>query len=311
VLAAVDVGTNTVRMLLGEVSAGRVEPFRYYRRITRLGGGATQRDGLSPVAMERTLSALREAAQLIREAGVTSVRVVGTEALRCTVNGPAFAARVRAETGLPLEVVPGEEEARLSAAGVLAALDPRPRRCLIFDLGGGSTEFILFGGDALLFHRSYPLGVVALSERFPSAAGWRRQIHKVLGVLTDDLAEAGLGSAAPADCLLVGTAGTVTTRAALVLERAEYDWRRVNNLALNRRALFGLQQRLQRLGVAEREALPGMEKGRGDLIVPGLQLVLSVMALFGKESLTVSDFGLLEGLLLNLAQRERAGIGSD
>lgn len=297
--AAVDVGTNTVRLLAGKAAGGRVVPARYHRVITRLGGGFTPAQGLAPASMERTLCALQEMAGIIRDCGVKAVRAVGTEALRRAKNGPAFVARVRRETGLPLEIIRGDEEARLTACGVLSALEPRPQACLIFDIGGGSTEFILAAASQLSFHRSYPIGVVALAENSPSPAAQEDRIEEVLTDLAADLGQTRLTStAASPQVRLVGTAGTVTTLAALHLGMTEYDWRRVNNLVLDAGILRTMLDRLEGLSVPEREALPGMEKGRGDLIIPGLRLVLAILKLFGKESLTVSDFGLLEGLLL-------------
>jgi len=297
--AAVDVGTNTVRLLLGDTEDGRVRPDRYLRRITRLGGGFSNDKGLAPEAMERTLVALREMAAAVRDRQAAPVAAAGTAVLRRAVNGPEFATRVRAETGLPLAIIDGETEARLTAAGVLAALDPRPASCLVFDIGGGSTEFVLAVDGKIRFHRSYPLGVVALCEEEGAPGRQERRIDAVLEVLARDLAAAELlDTCLAADCRIVGTAGTVTTLAALHLEMADYDWRRVNNLVLGRQDVARWRQRLRGLDEAQREALPGMEKGRGDLIVPGVEIVTRLLQRLGKEALTVSDFGLLEGLLL-------------
>jgi exopolyphosphatase/guanosine-5'-triphosphate,3'-diphosphate pyrophosphatase len=299
--AAVDVGTNTVRMLFGEVLNGRVLPDSYYRRVTRLGGGATIEKGLSPEAMERTLSALTEMGGILRASGVDAVRAVGTAALRNAANGPRFVEKVRSVSGIPLEIIDGDEEASLCARGVLSALHPRPDRCLIFDIGGGSTEFILSRGDELIFQRSYPLGVVHLCEQFPDPDRQRMHIEQVLGLFLDDLASAGDA----AGSTLVGTAGTATTLAALHLQMTLYDWRRVNNLVIGIEDLKGMASRLNPLSPKERESLPGMEKGRGDLILPGIRIVLNLLERLGRRQLTVSDFGLLEGALLSLGNCER------
>jgi exopolyphosphatase/guanosine-5'-triphosphate,3'-diphosphate pyrophosphatase len=299
VRGAVDVGTNTVRLLTGRAAGGQVVPESYFRRITRLGGDFRE-SRLAPAAMERTLAALAEIASLLRTTGISQVRCVGTAVLRAAANGPAFVARVRGETGLRLEIIDGEEEARLGALGVLSALEPRSAACLIVDLGGGSTEFVLWREKPLL-HRSYPLGVVRLAEDFPDTAGQEACVAGVLAQLREDLEAEGLwAEAVAADCRLVGTAGTVTTLAALHLRLATYDWRRINNLVLTAGDLERLRHLLEPLPVAAREGLPGMEKGRGDLILPGLRIVQSVLALFGRQALTVSDFGLLEGILLDL-----------
>lgn len=303
--AALDVGTNTVRLLIGEVRGGRIEPFRYFRRITRLGGGFSPSGGLDPAAVQRTFSALREAASLIADAGVTEARGVGTAVLRAAPDGEAFAAAVRAETGIPLEIIPGEEEARLSAMGVRAVLDPMPERCLIMDVGGGSTEFILWEGEGIRFSRSYPVGVVVLSEACADAGEERRRIDEALAAFIRDLRAAGAEIAPPLP--LVGTAGTVTTLAALKLRMTEYDWRRVNNLVLTAGELDRLAATLEALSVPEREALPGMEEGRGDLILPGLRIVRSVLDLLGGDRLVVSDSGLLEGVLLAWDEKPTSG----
>jgi exopolyphosphatase/guanosine-5'-triphosphate,3'-diphosphate pyrophosphatase len=181
-----------------------------------------------------------------------------------------------------------------------SALEPQPETSLIVDLGGGSTEFVLWHRGRTRLHRSYPLGVVRLAEDAPQPDDQLRQIASVLDSLRCTLVEEGWWPvAAGPDCRLVGTAGTVTTLAALHLRMADYDWRRINNLELQRDTLEDLLQRLVPLSVREREALPGMEPGRGDLILPGLRVILALLEGFGRKSLTVSDFGLLEGLLLD------------
>ncbi len=271
--------------------------------ITRLGGGWSEREGLAPDAMERTLFALARMAETVRASGATAVRVVGTQALRVSCNGQEFAGRVRAETGFPLEIITGGEEAELSARGVLAALHPSPERHLIFDIGGGSTEFIYWHQGRILFSNSYPLGVVSLAEQYGGVEEQVQHIQAILDQLTCDLnaslGPGGLGEDRP--CLFVGTAGTVTTLAAMDLGMVDYDWRRINNHVLHHHRLQGMLEALLPMPVSEREKVPGIEQGRGDLIVPGLQVVLSVLHHFGSDRLHVSDFGLLEGALMSLA----------
>ncbi len=301
-LAAVDVGTNTVRLLVGEVLHGSITPVRVYRRITRLGGGFTPDIGLAPDASERTLEALREIATICDQAGVSRVRAVGTAALRSAPNAGAFVEKVRAETGLSLEIIEGTEEARLSALGVRSALDPNPADAFIVDIGGGSTEFVLAQGEDILFSGSYPLGVVSLCESFPETPDQTQRISAILDRLCHDVSSATTAESLPQGCVIVGTAGTVTTIAALKLRMSEYDPQRVNNLRLSRADLDGLSRELASLRVEEREALAGMEKGRGDLILPGIRIVTAVLDRFERDDLTVSDAGLLEGILLDLGR---------
>jgi exopolyphosphatase/guanosine-5'-triphosphate,3'-diphosphate pyrophosphatase len=222
--------------------------------------------------------------------------------LRTAGNAPEFVRQLAEKTGILLEIVAGEKEARLTAAGVLSALDPRPDDCLIVDIGGGSTEFILCHAGVALLHRSYPLGAVRLAEDFADTASMSACIDRIMAKFRAEIEEENLlRFVISPECRLVGTAGTVTTLAALQLQMNQYDWRRVNNLVLHKSNLCELLKLLVPLSVAAREKLPGMEKGRGDLIVPGLHILLAVLDLFSFEQLTVSDFGLLEGILLESA----------
>lgn len=300
--ATVDVGTNTVRMLIGECREGRIEPLHHFRRITRLGGRFSPENGLDPAARERTLSALAEAAGLLASAGVLQVRAAGTAVLRAAPDAPRFLEAVREKTGLPLEIISGEEEAVLSARGVLAALEPKPESCFIVDIGGGSTEIILWSQGRIAFSRSHPLGVVALCETCSDVEEEQRRIDACMADLRRDLEGEGFSSLrAP----LVGTAGTITTLAAVKLVMTDYDWRTINNTVLTKEELEGIASTLSALPPAERESYPGMEKGRGDLILPGVRIVTGVLELLGEERLIVSDFGLLEGLLLDLCEGGR------
>ena len=142
-LAAIDAGSNTLRLLVGKVTNGRVLPEFYLRRISRLAGGFTHNEGLSPEARERTLIAFQEFAETCRQAEVKQVRAIGTAAFRQAVNGEHFAREIREITQLPLEIISGGVEAEYMASGVLSALDPMPPHALIVDIGGGSTEFVL------------------------------------------------------------------------------------------------------------------------------------------------------------------------
>jgi exopolyphosphatase/guanosine-5'-triphosphate,3'-diphosphate pyrophosphatase len=295
--AAIDIGSNSLRMLVGEVVDDQVVPQHYFRHVTRLGGDYDPRTGISAAASARTLSALEIFAQILDRMKPICTRAVATEAVRRAVNGQQFVADALKRTGFTIEIIDGKEEALLSSAGVLAGLKPQPASALIFDIGGGSTEFIVIREGKRLWQKSYPLGVVSLAE----APDPDLVIERVLTMLAVDLRLADLSPLlAEAGCELVGTAGTVTTLAALDLAMTEYDWQRINNYLLPQATLHTLYKRLLPLPAAERELLPGVEKGRGDLIVHGAAIVLFLMNLLRKEQLRVSDFGLLEGILLSM-----------
>lgn len=299
--AAIDAGSNTLRLLIGKVIDGRVVPELYQRRICRLAGNFSQQEGLSAEARERALSVFREFSLICNEAHAQRSRVVGTAAFRQAVNGENFADQVREMTGLPLEVITGEEEAFYTARGVVSALDPVPAQALIFDIGGGSTEFILCVDGRVTWSRSFSLGVVHLTEAHTSPVARQAEISKTLALVQAELQRACISSGADlAKLILVGTAGTVTTLAALDMQMSEYDWRRVNNYSISYHTLQAWYDRLCTMTPLEREALTGMEKGRGDLIIAGLEIVLGILRAMHSERLIVSDFGILEGLLLSM-----------
>jgi len=299
--AAIDIGSNTVRLLIASVGQGTIEPVCYFRKITRLAGGLAEDTGLAPAAIARTLTALLEIREILFRHGIENPRAVGTEALRKACNGRDFVQEVGRTAGFHLEIIDGPTEARLSCLGVLSAIHPLPDKCLIFDIGGGSTEFIFWQKGKIKFQASYPLGVVRLSESGQDPEKQNDILTRILATVEQDLQNVGFfAEILEPEVLLVGTAGTVTTLAAIDLEMRQYEREKINNHILSYDKLDQMLPVLAKLPLGEREKIPGMEEGRGDLIVPGLRTVLSLMTLFHKDSLVVSDAGLLEGILLDL-----------
>jgi exopolyphosphatase/guanosine-5'-triphosphate,3'-diphosphate pyrophosphatase len=298
-LAAIDLGTNTARLLIGRLESGpTIRPLAVNRVVTRLGGGFTREQGLSPEARERTLTALRGFADAMDAHGVGALRAVATSAVRDAVNGGEFVDQVFGETGIRLEVIDGREEALLTLRGVISGLG-REGDFMVFDIGGGSTEYTLARGSDPLFTRSLPLGVVRLTEGKGSVPAMEEKISRELEALRLDMVGEGFASF-PACATLVGTAGTATTMAALDLDLTPYDPSRVQGHILSLSAVREMLEKLLPLTPEQRLLLPGMEMGREDLIIAGILLTLKSMELFGFDSLTVSDTGILEGILLSL-----------
>ena len=293
-VAAIDLGTNTARLLIASTSPYRQILIR--RSITRLGGGFSRETGLSPEAMERSLAALAGFAEEIWRHRVTRVRAVATSAVRDAPNGEQFCERVRAETGIELEVIDGTKEAVLTLAGVDGILDDGSGDLAVFDVGGGSTEYTLARNGALIFSRSLPIGVVRLTEGKTGAAQMEEKIGRELAILQGQLDAEGLTGRFSA-ATLIGTAGTATTLAAIQMKMADYDYRRVNNFTLLRGDVERIYSELLPLSPEERLGVAGLEPGREDLIIAGILVVLQTMRLFGFPSMKVSDSGLLEGLI--------------
>lgn len=298
---AIDLGTNTARLLIGALDKnGNLVPKLVRREIVRLGGGFCRETGIAPDAYNRALAALAGFADDLAVHGVESVRAVATSAVRDAVNGEAFCREVWQKTGIRLEVIDGVEEGVLTLRGVRAGIESRASHLLVFDVGGGSTEYTVAAGDTPLFTESLPLGVVRLTEGKGSCAAMADKIDRELALLQRHMQESGVDRHL-AGAQLVGTAGTATTLAAISLGMTDYDYRRVNNYVIARDEIRSIYDRLLPLAPAERLQVPGLERGREDLIVAGILLTLLTMERFGFMSLTVSDFGLLEGVFLSRA----------
>jgi exopolyphosphatase / guanosine-5'-triphosphate,3'-diphosphate pyrophosphatase len=297
--AAIDLGTNTARLLVGSIDGPIVVHNQVERRITRLGGGFSTLNGIAEAAQERTVAALKDFADILAKQGIDRVRAVATSAVRDAANGQQFCERVYADTGIRLEVIDGDTEAQLTLRGVLAGLDERPQTLMVFDVGGGSTEYTIANGVRTLFTESLPLGVVRLSEGKVTIPAMAEKISRELACLRRRIEEAGLLTSL-AGATLVGTAGTATTLAAISLRMSEYDYRRVNNYRINLPEIRRIYELLRRMSPNDRLSVPGLEAGREDLIIAGILITVQTMETFGFSSLKVSDFGLLEGVLQTL-----------
>ncbi len=299
-IAAIDLGTNSARLLIcfrGEDDL--VKPVLLRRHITRLGGGFRRETGISADAAERTISALNDFAVEMKKNCVIKYRAVATSAVRDAVNGAKFVEDVFKKTGIALEIIDGREEALLTLRGVISGLDDKKNDYLVFDIGGGSTEYTLTRGETPIYTMSLPLGVVRLTEGKNSRAAMDEKITRELMKVSADVERAGM-TGILANSVLVGTAGTATTLAAIHLKMEEYAYRRVNNYRLNIDDIKAIYTELVPMTLEERLMVPGLEKGREDLIIAGALITLRTMEKFGFGYLKVSDCGLLEGVMLSV-----------
>lgn len=308
-LASIDIGTNTVRLLIADIDGkGNMEDTLIKRAITRLGGGFDGRR-LHGESKKRTLNALIDFAKIIEEHSVCTIRCAATSAIREAEDGRAFIDEIRDKSGLVVDVISGELEASLTLKGVLSQLDKPKNTALIFDIGGGSTEYILAENGLLHGAKSLNMGVVSITETYLKSDPPSQVDISNIGSRVDNFLLA-LKKEMPScdrregksDSILVGTAGTITTLAAMDQELDIYDSRKINNYRLTKRAIARLFDSLVAKTYIERAAMPGLEEGRADLIIAGTVIVLRTMEYFGFDEMVVSDYGLLEGLLLDLAE---------
>jgi exopolyphosphatase/guanosine-5'-triphosphate,3'-diphosphate pyrophosphatase len=299
-VATIDLGTNTVRLLVADASPGRAgwTVVEQEQTVTRLGEGlaATGRLGDAPAA--RTMAAVGAYVSRATSAGADRILIVATSAVREAPNGADFAAALQTATGHPVRVISGAEEARLTLCGVMHGLPGGPRTLVTFDIGGGSTEYVLARDGRVAASVSLRLGVVPLAERFPFPDGVDAARYAALsGQIRAQLARELPAVIRDARVRLVGTAGTVTALAALDLGLTTYDPERVHGYRLHRDVVERWRQRLGSLTVRERAALPCLEAGRADLIIPGVAVVIETMTCLGADELMVSEYGLREGVV--------------
>jgi exopolyphosphatase / guanosine-5'-triphosphate,3'-diphosphate pyrophosphatase len=282
IVGAVDLGTNTTRLLVAEVGEGRVEDLHRETRITRLGEGVDARGRLLPVPIARVRNVLSDYRRTAESLGADRTLLVATSAVRDAENGEAFLGEIEWSYGFVTRLLSGDEEAALMLRG-LGEIAPGT---LIVDIGGGSTELVLDG-----FQTSLPMGSVRFTERHgEDIVALEAAAHAVLPEL----------EARPAAA--IGVAGTITTLAALDLGLEEYDRNRVDGHLLTRKRARIQLERLAGLPLEERRRVPALEPERAPVIVAGGAILTALLDAYSLDAITVSGRGLLHGAALAAAE---------
>ncbi len=311
---ALDLGTNNCRLLIARPDGG--EGFTVidaFSRIVRLGEGLAASGRLSDESMDRAVAALGVCAQKLKRRNVTIARSVATEACRRAANGRQFVDRVRRETGIVLDIIPPQEEARLAVLGCHKLLGPGDGPAVIFDIGGGSTELVLVEPHGELPRIrawwSAPWGVVSLTEsegreniegpdRIAAYDRMRRRAREGFARFAEWLPKDR------ADIRLLGTSGTVTTLASVYLELPSYDRRAVDGLHVPIDAMRLITQTIAERDPAGRAALPCIGTERADLVVAGCAILEAILDIWPASELGIADRGIREGILRSLMARD-------
>lgn len=309
--AAIDIGSNTFRLLIAEPSQlNSGTPWKtihYSYSITRLGEGLHHSGRLSETGMGRAINVLREFSSLLQRFKVPASHTLAaaTAAVREAENGHQFKNRVKAETGLDITIFAPEQEAATALSGACAVLEPATGRdMLLFDIGGGSTEFTRVQKGELCDAVSRKLGVVRLVEtHLHSNPPSSEDYQAMLDAATEHLiAVENKWPDSHPPTHLVGTAGTVTTLAATELDLYPYDASIINNHRMSKSAFFLLRDRLLALSHEERLQIRTIEKGREDLIIAGIAIIEAIMQRWHYDELITVDAGMLEGVWLTASQ---------
>jgi len=319
--AALDLGTNNCRLLIARPVRGGFRVIDAFSRVVQLGAGVEETGHLSEASILRTIEALKICAVKIRKRGVTRGRYVATAACRKAENCEAFLERVERETGLRIEIISAEEEARLTLAGCLPLLDDDAPRALVFDIGGGSTEVLWLDvngdGARLIDWISLPLGVVTLTERF----GQGPFAPDIYQVILDELLEQfepfcqrhdiarHVGDSA---VQMLGSSGTVTTLAGLSQDLPRYDRTRVDGTFLEFDVVHRLTAMLIGMHAEERARHPCIGRDRAEMMAAGCAILEAICRRWPVGRLRVADRGVREGILVDLLGRKRedAAVGN-
>lgn len=327
VFGAIDLGTNNCRMLMARRAGRSFRVVDAYSRIVRLGEGLTHSGALSEPAMDRAIEALKVCSDRLAKRRASKIRAIATEACRAADNGEEFLARAREATGLPLELISSEEEARLAVQGSLDLLDEEQDAALVIDIGGGSTElcwvdlaewrrrggFASGGRPPMRAWSSMPLGVVTLSERFEEPEGddaraaWYAEMKACAAKALKPprgarrmrpVFEAGRAH-------LVGTSGTVTSVAGVHLNLNRYVRDKVDGLWMTTAEARAACARLAAADAQGRAREGCIGADRADLVLAGCAIYEAVMDAWPSEKVRIGDRGLREGMLLNLMRKKR------
>jgi len=297
-VAAIDIGTNSVRLLIAELAGPTAELITVARlmRITRLGQGVDATRTLAPEAIERTVKVLAEYRTVIDELGADQVRAIATSAARDATNSNEFFSLAHAALGVTPELLSGEAEAELSFAGATVGLT-HPAPFLTIDIGGGSTEFV-FGTNAPEELCSLDMGCVRITERWlPSDPPAPEELANAVSVVRDELASVRQAIPRMGEAKTVlGLAGTLSTVAAVEQGLKDYDRDLIHHFPITRVIAEDVFRTLALESVAERKFNPGLEPERAEVIVGGLIVLVAIIRTFGIEEILVSEADILDGL---------------
>lgn len=315
VFAALDLGTNNCRLLIARPHRDGFRVIEAFSRIVRLGEGLSVSGQLSDAAMARTIDALKICSEKMARRGVAVARAVATEACRRAGNGAEFLHEVKIATGIQLDIISTAEEARLALTGCAPLLEPPHREAIVFDIGGGSTEILwanLPGGGRteVIDWISLPYGVVNLTERFGpgdhDSGSYERMIEEVSSVLRPFEEKHRLGEKLKSGAVQVlGTSGTVTTLAGVLLGLPRYERRHVDGCWLDFPIVIEQSHKLAGQSVPERALHPCIGEERADLVVAGCAILESLYRFWPAQRLRVADRGVREGVLVELMRQSR------
>jgi exopolyphosphatase/guanosine-5'-triphosphate,3'-diphosphate pyrophosphatase len=301
-VAAIDLGTNSTRLLVADVEDGQISDVERETRITRLGEGVDERRRLLPVPIARVRNVLSDFRRTLEALGAERALVIATSAMRDAENGEAFLGEIEWSYGFPTRLLSGHDEAMMMFRGVTSERDLE-QGTVIIDVGGGSTELVAGGPDGVRWHDSLDIGSVRLTERFlESDPPTPAELDACATAARALLAERVPDEIRKDTRAAVGVAGTITSLAALALGLEEYDRNRVHGFELSAGALEEQLERLASVPVDERKQMRPLDPDRAPVIVGGAVIAREALSFFGLDVLEISERDILDGVALAAAE---------
>ena len=312
--ACIDIGTNTIRLLIADLSDGRIKKLHREQLITRLGENLKRNKGyLSEDSINRTISGIDNFLQICKRYKVENIHAVATSAARSSLNGDDFIKNVESVTGILPRIITGYEEALLTIRGILCTLHLDTRNIFIMDIGGGSTEYSLFREGKLVFISSIDIGVLNLAGEYNVESNVSRSVMKLINSEVTEALNENIKQIVnmfdPSETVLVTTSGTPLTIASICKGLDSFDTPAIDGTLISRQSIVELLNDLANHSSLERlEKFGAIIKGRENIIIPGTVILLCSMNALGFDNMTVTENSLLEGMLLTDKCLKKKGI---
>lgn len=294
----IDIGTNSIRLLIAETENGKIVNSKKQLEMTRIGKGVDKSKKLSIEGIERSIRALKKFKEVARRDGIKDIKVIATSAVRDAINKKEFLERVKNELDLDIEVISGEREAELGFWGVIYGSDKYIRDILVIDIGGGSTELIIGNTDGIKYRTSINIGAVRMTDKHISTdpieekqyVNLIKDIDIILEPVLETIKEFHIND-------IFGIGGTITTLAAIAQELKEYDKEKIHNYNLIIKEIETQISRFKTLSNDKRKEINGLQPKRADIILAGSSILHEILNSLGHETIKVSDYDNLEGYI--------------
>lgn len=302
-IGTIDIGTNSMRLLIGEYKNGKIENRKKFVNTTRIGQGVDKEGYISKEAINRNIDALKEFAKLCSDEKCEYVYGMGTSALRDSKNGDEFVQLAKRETGISIDIISGEEESNLGFKGVLEGLEGN-NDILVIDIGGGSTEFIIGDREGIKFAKSENVGALRMTEKFLKIDPIddlefndmymfiEHEIDKTL----EYIKEKGIKN-------LVGIGGTITSLSAMNQELAIYSMEKIHSSKICKKEIEKILQNLKKMTLSDKKTLKGLQPKRADIITAGVAILNIIMEKLELDEIIVSEYDNLEGLMCQKSKK--------